>query len=103
MTTNQSHASGQKILDTTVTVAEEMSTPASKMSASHRPKTGEDYIESIRDGRELYLYGDRVKDVTTHRAPYAADILRNGSHPYREQPLRELKLHVLLMTSKTLT
>jgi 4-hydroxyphenylacetate 3-monooxygenase len=68
MTTNQSHASGQKTLDTTVTVAEEMSTPASTMSASHRPKTREEYIESIRDGREIYLHGDRVKDVTTHPA-----------------------------------
>ena len=30
--------------------------------------TGAEYIESIRDGREIYLYGDRVKDVTTHPA-----------------------------------
>jgi aromatic ring hydroxylase len=30
--------------------------------------TGEEYIDSIRDGREIYLYGDRVKDVTTHPA-----------------------------------
>jgi len=33
-----------------------------------RPLTGEEYIESIRDGREVYLYGDRVKDVTKHPA-----------------------------------
>ena len=30
--------------------------------------TGDQYIESIRDGRVVYLYGDRVKDVTTHPA-----------------------------------
>ena len=30
--------------------------------------TGEEYVESIRDGREVYLYGDRIKDVTTHPA-----------------------------------
>jgi aromatic ring hydroxylase len=30
--------------------------------------TGEEYIESVRDGREVYLYGGRVKDVTTHPA-----------------------------------
>jgi len=30
--------------------------------------TGDEYIESLRDGREVYLYGDRVKDVTTHPA-----------------------------------
>lgn len=28
----------------------------------------EEYVESIRDGREVYLYGDRVKDVATHYA-----------------------------------
>jgi aromatic ring hydroxylase len=26
------------------------------------------YVASIRDGREIYLYGERVKDVTTHPA-----------------------------------
>jgi aromatic ring hydroxylase len=30
--------------------------------------TGGEYVESMRDGREVYLYGDRVKDVTTHPA-----------------------------------
>ena len=33
-----------------------------------RPMTGEEYVESLRDDREIYLYGDRVKDVTTHPA-----------------------------------
>lgn len=33
-----------------------------------RPLTGGEYIESLRDGREIYLYGDRVKDVTAHPA-----------------------------------
>lgn len=33
-----------------------------------RPFTGEEYIESLRDGREIYLYGDRIADVTTHAA-----------------------------------
>jgi 4-hydroxyphenylacetate 3-monooxygenase len=31
-----------------------------------RPMTGEEYLESLRDGREIWLYGERVKDVTTH-------------------------------------
>ena len=30
--------------------------------------TGDEYIESLRDGREIYIYGERVKDVTTHPA-----------------------------------
>ena len=32
------------------------------------PLTGSEYIESLRDGREIYLYGERVKDVTSHPA-----------------------------------
>ena len=27
---------------------------------------GREYLESLRDGREVYIYGERVKDVTTH-------------------------------------
>ena len=33
-----------------------------------RPFTGAEYLESIRDGREIWIYGERVKDVTTHPA-----------------------------------
>jgi 4-hydroxyphenylacetate 3-monooxygenase len=33
-----------------------------------RPMTGEEYIESLRDGREVWIYGERVQDVTTHPA-----------------------------------
>jgi aromatic ring hydroxylase len=33
-----------------------------------RPMTGDEYVESLRDGREVYVYGERVKDVTTHPA-----------------------------------
>ncbi|WP_331712258.1 4-hydroxyphenylacetate 3-hydroxylase N-terminal domain-containing protein, partial [Rhodococcus sp. LB1] len=33
-----------------------------------RPMTGDEYIESLRDDREIYLHGERVKDVTTHPA-----------------------------------
>jgi 4-hydroxyphenylacetate 3-monooxygenase len=36
--------------------------------AGTRPLNGAEYIESLRDDREIYLYGDRVKDVTTHPA-----------------------------------
>ncbi|MHC0430268.1 4-hydroxyphenylacetate 3-hydroxylase family protein [Streptomyces sp. O3] len=41
--------------------------PADERPAT-RPLTGDEYIESLRDDREIYLYGDRVKDVTTHPA-----------------------------------
>lgn len=33
-----------------------------------RPLTGSEYVESLRDGREIYLYGERVRDVTSHPA-----------------------------------
>src|SRR5215510_11334743 len=33
-----------------------------------RPFTAEEYIASLRDGREIWIYGERVKDVTTHPA-----------------------------------
>src|SRR5450755_2361333 len=33
-----------------------------------RPYTGDEYLESIRDGREIWAYGERVGDVTTHPA-----------------------------------
>ncbi len=32
------------------------------------PLTGAEYLESLRDGRELYIDGERVADVTTHPA-----------------------------------
>src|SRR4026208_1505496 len=33
-----------------------------------RPMNGAEFIESLRDGREVYIYGERVKDVTKHQA-----------------------------------
>lgn len=33
-----------------------------------RPMTGDEYIESLRDDREVYFRGERVDDVTTHPA-----------------------------------
>src|SRR5947207_333493 len=37
-------------------------------TVSVRPFTGEEFLESLRDGREIWIYGERVKDVTTHPA-----------------------------------
>jgi 4-hydroxyphenylacetate 3-monooxygenase len=33
-----------------------------------RPFTGQEYLDSLRDGREVWIYGERVADVTTHPA-----------------------------------
>lgn len=35
---------------------------------SARPMTGAEYMASLQDGREIWIYGDRVRDVTTHPA-----------------------------------
>jgi len=37
-------------------------------AARTQPFTSQEYIESLRDGREIWIYGERVKDVTTHPA-----------------------------------
>ena len=34
----------------------------------HTPQTGAEYLNSLRDDRTIYIYGERVKDVTTHPA-----------------------------------
>src|ERR1700678_1295263 len=45
------------------------SKPAKVAKASTTtPQTGAEYIESLRDGRTVFIYGERVKDVTTHPA-----------------------------------
>ena len=33
-----------------------------------RPMNGDEYVESLRDGRQIYIHGKRVEDVTTHPA-----------------------------------
>src|SRR6059058_899279 len=38
------------------------------IGAKSRPFTGAEYLASLRDGREVYIYGERVADVTTHPA-----------------------------------
>ena len=42
--------------------------PESIIAGKKRPFTGSEFLESLRDGREVYIYGERVKDVTTHPA-----------------------------------
>jgi 4-hydroxyphenylacetate 3-monooxygenase len=42
--------------------------PVSASHAEPHPLTGREYLESLRDEREVWIYGERVKDVTTHPA-----------------------------------
>jgi aromatic ring hydroxylase len=46
--------------------AAEASTTAKLPAAA--PMTGAEYLSSLRDGREVYIYGERVQDVTVHPA-----------------------------------
>src|SRR5262249_51194459 len=32
------------------------------------PYTGKEFLESLDDGREVWIYGERVKNITTHPA-----------------------------------
>src|SRR5437667_149395 len=32
------------------------------------PNTGKEYLDSLDDGREVWIYGERVKNITTHPA-----------------------------------
>jgi 4-hydroxyphenylacetate 3-monooxygenase len=42
--------------------------PEQYIAAASRPFTGAEYIQSLRDGREVYINGERVRDVTAHPA-----------------------------------
>lgn len=42
--------------------------PERIVAGKNRPFTGPEFIESLRDGREVYVYGERVKDITIHPA-----------------------------------
>jgi 4-hydroxyphenylacetate 3-monooxygenase len=42
--------------------------PENTIAQKGRPFTGAEYLASLRDGREVYIYGERVDDVTTHPA-----------------------------------
>src|SRR5579871_2982685 len=46
---------------------------AKRGEAHNRPLTGAEYLESLRDDREVYIYGERVRDITEHPA------FRNGA------------------------
>ena len=53
---------------TTMLTNEKTEAAEAKATTRTRPFTAEEYIESIRDGREIWIYGERVKDVTAHPA-----------------------------------
>src|SRR5437870_3098936 len=36
--------------------------------AASAPQTGEEFLQSLDDGRAVYIYGERVKNITKHPA-----------------------------------
>ena len=42
--------------------------PEEAIANPGRPFTGAEYLESLRDGRQIWIYGERVADVTEHPA-----------------------------------
>src|SRR4029079_5485955 len=42
--------------------------PEAIIAGKQRPFTGAEFLDALRDGREVYICGERVKDVTTHPA-----------------------------------
>ncbi len=49
-------------------MAKEQQQKEVKTESRTKPFTGAEYLESLRDGREIWIYGEKVKDVTTHPA-----------------------------------
>jgi 4-hydroxyphenylacetate 3-monooxygenase len=36
--------------------------------ATSLPYTGQDFLDSLDDGREVWIYGERVKNIAVHPA-----------------------------------
>src|SRR4051794_11277666 len=60
-----------------------------------RPFTGDEYVRSLADGREIYLLGERVKDVVTH--PAFRNAIRMTARLY--DALHDPRHHDVLTTS----
>jgi 4-hydroxyphenylacetate 3-monooxygenase len=54
--------------------------PERVLSGKNRPYTGDEYLESLRDDREVYIDGERVLDVTVH--PAFANSVRSTARLY---------------------
>ena len=54
-------------------------------------RSGQQYIDSLRDGREVYIHGERVEDVTQH--PSLRKAIDHGAINYeldKKPDLRDL-------------
>jgi 4-hydroxyphenylacetate 3-monooxygenase len=51
-----------------MTATDTAAAAGSSTAAVSLPFTGDEYLESLRDGREVWIYGERVHDITVHPA-----------------------------------
>ncbi|MFE1906930.1 4-hydroxyphenylacetate 3-hydroxylase N-terminal domain-containing protein, partial [Streptomyces gardneri] len=49
-------------------------------------RSGQEYLEALRDGREVWLDGERVEDVTTHPAFRASAASFAGLYDLADDP-----------------
>jgi 4-hydroxyphenylacetate 3-monooxygenase len=56
------------------------------MTKDGNVKTGADHLASLRDGREVYIDGERVADVTAHPAFRNATRAAAALYDYQAQP-----------------
>jgi 4-hydroxyphenylacetate 3-monooxygenase len=52
----------------TAPLGDDKMTPEQHIAETSRPFTGAEYIASLKDGRQVYINGERVRDVTQHPA-----------------------------------
>lgn len=68
-----------------------MTTTTESATGAVAPLTGEEYLDSLRDGRKIYLDGELVDDVTTHPAfRNAAQMVARLYDTLHEPALREV-------------
>jgi 4-hydroxyphenylacetate 3-monooxygenase len=70
----------------------ERTTPADRLM----PMTGDEYIRSLQDDREVWIYGERVKDVTTH--PAFRNSIRMAARLYDAMHTPELQDKLMVPT-----
>lgn len=62
-------------------------------------RNAEQYIESLRDGREVYIHGERVEDITKH--PSLRKAIDHGAIDYELDKRPELRDLLVTRSSKT--
>ena len=62
-------------------------------------KTGAQHLESLRDGRKVYIYGELVEDVTTH--PAFRNSVASAAYLYDFQSCPEREEQMMFAAPKT--